>query len=199
MHKKIYRADRKLGINLFEKPNSPVVKRSYPPGQHGKGSRKRQSNYARRLIERQKLRALYNIKSSALDIGIMNATSKKKPDLALIASLEQRLDRIVYRLGFAPTSHSARQLVSHKHFLVNDLPVNIPSYKVKPGDKISVKERSRGVAIVNRTIESAVDQLPPYLKKESDFVGFFARLPENKDELRLHFNINPTAVIESLR
>lgn len=199
MHKKIHRADRKLGINLFDKPNSPVVKRNYPPGQHGKRMKRRRSNYAERLIERQKWRAIYNIKSSTLDTIIRKAVNTRKPDIALLASLERRFDQVVYKLGFAPSIHSARQLVVHKHFLINGLPVNVPSYRLKPNDIISVREKSRSVAIINRCIESKIESLPPYLKKQEEMAGIFMRLPETKEELGLHFNINPTAVIESLR
>lgn len=199
MHKRIYRADRKLGVNLFDDPKSPITVRPYPIGQHGKRIKKRRSNYAKRLIERQKIRAFYNIKSSTLDTHIEKASSQRKPDLALIISLERRFDHIIYNLGFAPSVASARQLVTHKHFLVDGKPMNIPSYKVKPGELISVRPKSQSIDIINRCIANRSTQLPPYFKKQGDLSGMMTRLPENIDELGLNFEINATSVIESLR
>lgn len=201
MHQRIKRPERRYGINFFEKPNSPLAKRSYPIGHHRGKVRRKYSNssYGKRLVERQKIRVLYNIKSGLLDTYIKGAMSCKKPDIALLARLESRFDQTVFKLGFAPSIHSARQLVSHKHFLINGKSVNIPSYHMKPNDVISVREKSQQMAIINRCVEVKAQNLPAYLKKQSPLVGVYMRNLENKEELMLHFNISPTAVIESLR
>ncbi|UYZ58923.1 30S ribosomal protein S4 [Hymenobacter latericus] len=141
---------RRFGEAIFG-PSKALTKKAYPPGQHGRGRRKKQSEYAVQLMEKQKVKYLYGV----LEKQFANLFDKAagKPGITgenLLAYLEQRLDNVVYRLGIAPTRRAARQLVSHKHIIVDGEVVNIPSYHVKPGSIVAVREKSKSLeAIVN--------------------------------------------------
>jgi small subunit ribosomal protein S4 len=140
---------RRLGVKLFlrgEKclsPKCPMVKRPYPPGQRGKRRPSPPSEYKRELVEKQKLKYWYNLNERQLKKYVKEVLEKRgkveDASVLLIQNLEKRLDNVVYRLGFALSRDQARQLVSHKFFLVNGKPVNIPSFSLKVGDVISLK------------------------------------------------------------
>jgi small subunit ribosomal protein S4 len=140
---------RRLGVKLFLRgerclsPKCAMVKRPYPPGQRGKRRQNPPSEYKKELMEKQKLRYWYGLSDKQLKNYVKEILKKrgKVEDVSalLIQTLEKRLDNIVYRMGFADSRAQARQLVSHKFFLVNGKPVNIPSYRVKVGDIISLK------------------------------------------------------------
>jgi len=140
---------RRLGVKLFlrgEKclsPKCPMVKRPYPPGLPGKRRKSPPSEYKKELIEKQKLRYWYGLSDRQLKKYVKEVLEKrgKVEDVStlLIQNLEKRLDNVVYRLGFAVSRDQARQLVSHKFFLVNGKPVNIPSFSLKVGDTVSLK------------------------------------------------------------
>jgi small subunit ribosomal protein S4 len=140
---------RRLGVKLFLRgerclsPKCPMVKRAYPPGQKGKRKPSPLSEYARELREKQKLKNWYNLEERQFKNYIKEALSQRgkveDATLFLIKNLEKRLDNVVFRLGFSQSRAQARQLVSHGHFLVNGRPVNIPSYRLKIGDVISLK------------------------------------------------------------
>lgn len=140
---------RRLGVKLFLKgekclsPKCPMVKRAYPPGQKGKRRSSPPSEYARELREKQKLKNWYNLKERQFKNYVKEALSQRgkveDATVFLIKNLESRLDNVVFRLGFATSRKAARQLVSHGHFLVNGRSVNIPSYRLKKGDVISLK------------------------------------------------------------
>lgn len=137
------RLSRALGIALTPKCVKYLENRPYPPGQHGRG-RKQTSDYKVRLLEKQRLRAQYNISESQLKRAFQAATKASgKTGEALIADLESRLDALVLRSGFARTIYQARQLVVHRHFTVNGRRVDRPAYRLRPGDVIEVPERSR--------------------------------------------------------
>jgi small subunit ribosomal protein S4 len=148
---------RRLGVKLFlrgEKclsPKCPMVKRPYPPGLPGKRRKSPPSEYKKELIEKQKLRYWYGLSERQLKKYVKEALEKrgKVEDVStlLIQNLEKRLDNVVYRLGFAVSRDQARQLVSHKFFLVNGRPVNIPSFSLKVGDTISLKPQKLKKAI----------------------------------------------------
>jgi small subunit ribosomal protein S4 len=148
---------RRLGIKLFLKgekcfsPKCPMVKRPYPPGLPGKRRKSPPSEYKKELIEKQKLRYWYGLSDSQLKKYVREVLEKrgKVEDVSalLIQNLEKRLDNVVYRLGFAVSRDQARQLVSHKFFLVNGKPVNIPSFSLKVGDTISLKPQKLKKAI----------------------------------------------------
>jgi small subunit ribosomal protein S4 len=148
---------RRLGIKLFLKgekclsPKCPMVKRPYPPGLPGKRRKSPPSEYKKELIEKQKLRYWYGLSDGQLKKYVREVLEKrgKVEDVSalLIQNLEKRLDNVVYRLGFAVSRDQARQLVSHKFFLVNGKPVNIPSFSLKVGDTISLKPQKLKKAI----------------------------------------------------
>jgi len=143
---------RKFGEPI-EGHSKALQKKNYPPGQHGRGRRKKQSEYAVQLAEKQKAKYIY---------GVLERQFAKMFDIAsrkggitgenLLQLLEARLENTVYRMGIAPTRRGARQLVSHKHILVNGELVNIPSYSLKPGDVVSVRERSKSLEAITSSL-----------------------------------------------
>ncbi|MEB4616220.1 30S ribosomal protein S4 [Leucobacter sp. M11] len=139
------RLSRSLGIALTPKAAKYLEKRPYGPGEHGRTKRKSDSDYAVRLREKQRLRAQYGIREKQLQIAFKEARSKDGlTGENLVELLEMRLDALVLRAGFARTTAQARQMVVHRHILVNGKIVDRPSFRVKPGQLIHVKERSEG-------------------------------------------------------
>lgn len=140
---------RRLGVKLFLKgekclsPKCPIIRRSYPPGQKGKRRTRRISEYGKQLREKQKLKKWYNLRERQFKKYIKEVLEYrgKVEDATslLIKKLERRLDNVIFRLGFASSRAQARQMVSHGHFLVNKKQVNIPSYQIKKGDKITLR------------------------------------------------------------
>lgn len=168
---------RRLGIALTPKSAKYLDRRPYPPGQHGQ-SRKpgKQSNYKRQLLEKQKLRAQYNVGERQLANYFERATAiPGSPVGALVQLLETRLDALMLRAGFARTIFAARQYVRHGHVLVNGKRVSVPGYQVNPGDVITLAERSRQVPQIVEAIRAAA-RPPGYLEVEAD--AFRARLRE---------------------
>ncbi len=140
---------RRLGVKLFLKgekclsPKCPMVKKAYPPGQRGKRRVKALSEYGKELREKQKLKNWYNLKERQFRKYVKEALEKREDaSTMLIKTLESRLDNVVFRLGLASSRRLAKQLISHRHFLVNDKVINIPSYLVKKGDKIKIRPSS---------------------------------------------------------
>src|SRR4030081_2049671 len=136
------RISRLFGVALFG-PSKALERKNYPPGMHGpKGSRRKQSDYANALGEKQKLRFQYGLMERQFRRYFETALHKRGvTGETLLQMLETRLDNVVYRLGFANSRNSARQLVSHGHVTVNTRKVNVASYNLKPGDVISIKEK----------------------------------------------------------
>ncbi|MCK4781951.1 30S ribosomal protein S4 [Candidatus Parcubacteria bacterium] len=136
---------RRLGVVLFEKCKKVLAKKPYPPGQKGKKRPRGLSEYGRELQEKQKLRNLYNLSEKQFKNYVKEVLEKKGriTDTSdfLIKKLEMRFDNVIYRMGFASSRAQARQLVSHGHFLINNKPVNIPSYQLKKGDKITARQK----------------------------------------------------------
>lgn len=154
---------RREGQKLFLKGTKcytekcPVERRSYPPGQHGvsQARRRKQSDYAMQLREKQKVKRIYGVGERYFRNMFYRAS--KQGGLTgenLLSGLESRLDNIVFRMGFAESRAQSRQLVRHRHVEVNGRPVNIPSYQVKPGDEIRIKEKSQGLVPVQAALES---------------------------------------------
>jgi small subunit ribosomal protein S4 len=151
---------RREGMKLFLKgercntKNCAFERRGYPPGEHGKDSMRKPTGYAIHLREKQKVRRIYGILERQFRKYFERASSMKGvTGENLLALLERRLDNIIFRLGFAPSRSAARQLVNHGHFLVNDKPVNIPSFLLRPGDVVRVKPKSKE----NVTIKGALE------------------------------------------
>ena len=167
------RLSRKLGVSLTPKADKFLEKKPYPPGQHGFRRRRRLSPYGTQLIEKQRLRFQYNISERQLRNYFRHATRRKGlTGETLLQSLETRLDALVLRARFARTIYQARQVVAHRHILVNGKIVKSPSYHVKPSDTISVKEASRKLRSFNEGVLTTA--IPPYLAV--DDTGYTARL-----------------------
>lgn len=182
---------RRLGISLDG--TGKDLKRNFPPGQHGHARRKL-SEYGIQLQEKQKLRHMYGVNEKQFR-RVFNAAIKL-PGVSgenFMIALESRLDNLVYRLGFAKTRPAARQLVTHGHITVNGKRVNIPSYRVQPGDSIAVREKDKNMLVVKEALE-ARSYLPAYLEVNNDKMeGKFVRLP-SRDELPSE--INETLIVE---
>ncbi len=189
---------RKFGENIFGNPKYDRLlnRKPYGPGQHAQTRRGKVSNYGLQLKEKQKIKFMYGLLEKQFRITFKKAEKLKgETGTNMLQLLESRLDNVVYRLGFAPTRPSARQLVNHKHFLVNGVSVNIPSYMVKPGDKISVREKSKKMDIILdsiRTIKGDID-LPWLDLDKAKMLGFFNSVPERD---QMNFTINEQLVVE---
>ena len=145
-----YKLDRRMGQNIWGRPKSPVNRREYGPGQHGQRRKGKLSDYGVQLRAKQKLRGYYGNISEKQFRGIYDEAIRMKGDSGanMIGLLERRLDAVVYRAKFVPTVFAARQFINHGHVKVNGKRVNIPSYRVKVGDVIEVKEKSKELALV---------------------------------------------------
>ena len=189
---------RKFGENIFGNPKYDRLlnRKPYGPGQHAQTRRGKVSNYGIQLQEKQKIKFMYGLLEKQFRITFKKAEKLKgETGTNMLQLLESRLDNVVYRLGFAPTRPSARQLVSHKHFLVNGVSLNIPSYIVKPGDKISVREKSKKMDIILdsiRTIKGDIE-LPWLDLDKAKMLGLFNSVPE-RDQMNL--TINEQLVVE---
>ncbi len=192
-----YKICRRLGVNLWGRPKSPTNKRDYGPGQHGQRRRK-PTDYGIQLAAKQKLRGYYgNITEHQFRRTYAEA-SRIRGDTGenLIGLLERRLDAVVYRLKFVPTVFAARQFVNHGHIKVNGKRVNIPSYRVREGDVIEIKEKSRELGIVLEAVDSPERDVPAYLDVDHrKMTGSFIRVPEFA-EVPYPVRMEPNLVIE---
>ena len=194
-----YKIDRRLGCNLWGRPKSPFNRRNSLPGQHGAvGQRRKISDYGTQLFAKQKLRFYYGDLTERQFRNIYKKASNTKGDTSqiLIELLERRLDAIVYRMKFVPTMFSARQLINHGHVKVNGKRVNIPSYTVKDGDEISLKDQSKQINLVQESIVSQEREIPEYLEVDvKEFKGRFLRAPLIHD-VPYPVTMEPNLVIE---
>jgi len=194
-----YKIDRRLGCNLWGRPKSPFNKRNSRPGQHGSvGQRRKISDYGTQLFAKQKLRFYYGDLTEKQFRNIYKKASNIKGDTSqiLIELLERRLDAIVYRMKFVPTIFAARQLVNHGHVKVNGKRVNIPSYTVKDGDEISLKDQSKQINLIQESIVSQEREIPEYLEVDvKEFKGRFLRAPLIYD-VPYPVTMEPNLVIE---
>ena len=190
-----HRTCRRVGEPLCGRPNCPSNKRPYPPGQQGRG-RKRISEYQTRLVEKQKLRAIYGVSESQMRRYYDEATaSKGVTGEELIRRLETRLDSVVLRLGFALTTRQARQLVSHGHVLLDGRRVNVPSARVKPEQTIEISGKAKNFVAVREAVEITADP-PAYLyRNKDDLQGTLSRLPE-RDEVPLPVTVEERLIVE---
>ncbi len=177
---------RREGVKLFLKGDRcytekcAIDRRAYAPGQHGQ-ARSKFSEYGTQLREKQKVKRIYGTVERQFRLAFKNAERKKGvTGENLLIGLELRLDSVVYRLGFANSLAEARQLVRHRHFMVNGKPVNVPSYHCKPGDFVEAKEKSKKVARIAQSLES-VDRrgIPSWLELDKNsFKGTVKSSPE---------------------
>jgi small subunit ribosomal protein S4 len=178
------RISRRYGVALFG-PSKSLERKNYPPGMHGpKGSRRKQSDYATALAEKQKLRYQYGLMERQFRRYFETALRKRGvTGETLLQMLETRLDNIVYRLGFANSRSSARQLVAHGHVTVNNHKVNIPSYNLKAGDIVVIKDKPGSRRLVTRNLElTQIQPVPDWLVVDKDqFQGKVMRIPSREE------------------
>ena len=189
---------RKFGENIFGNPKYDRLlnRKPYGPGQHAQNRRPKVSNYGTQLHEKQKIKFMYGLLEKQFRITFKKAEKLKgETGTNMLQLLESRLDNIVYRLGFAPTRPSARQLVNHRHFMVNDKLVNIPSYILKPGDKIQVKDKSKKVDIILNSVKAIKGDLDlAWLELDkAKMKGVFKSVPEREE---MNLTINEQLVVE---
>ena len=189
---------RREGVNLAETPKAQkyMERRPYPPGEHGQRRRRRISDYGVRLREKQKLRFLYNMSEKQFANLFVEASRREgATGTVFLQLLERRLDNVVYRLGIAHTRRQARQFVGHGLILVNGRRVDVPSYRVKPGDEIAVAERARkNPHIAQNVQERRRGKTPPWLDFDADALkGVFRSVPSRED---IVVPVNELQVIE---
>jgi small subunit ribosomal protein S4 len=176
------RLSRKLGFAIAPKSRKTMDRKPGTPGQHGNARRRpKQSDYAKQLLEKQRLRLQYNIHERQLTNTMARASRVKgnKVDV-LVQMLEQRLDALVFRAGLARSIYAARQYVRHGHILVNGVRVNMPAYAVQPNDTFQVKEKSRKLEAFQDAIRSSAP--PPYLDvSKADFSAKFLYMPPREE------------------
>ena len=172
-----------------------LEKKPYPPGQHGRGRRKKPSEYAIQLSEKQKAKYIYGILEKQFRNLFKKASSKSGiTGENLLILLESRLDNVVFRLGICKTRRSARQLVTHKHILVNGKMVNIPSFSLKEGDVISIRDKSRSISFINECINDQNNSKYNWL--DWDTKSFSGKLINYPDRESIPENINEQLIVE---
>jgi small subunit ribosomal protein S4 len=175
-----YKIDRRMGENIWGRAKSPVNRREYGPGQHGQRRKGKMSDFGLQLRAKQKLKGYYGDITEKQFRRIYAEAERRRGDTGelLIGLLERRLDAVVYRAKFVPTIFAARQFVNHGHVMVNGRRVNIPSYRVKEGDVIEVRDRAKQMALVLEAVQSPERDVPEYLEVDhSKMRATFLRTP----------------------
>ena len=193
-----YKLDRRMGENIWGRPKSPVNRREYGPGQHGQRRKGKLSDFGIQLRAKQKLKGYYGDLTEKQFRRIYAEAERRRGDTGenLIGLLERRLDAVVYRAKFVPTVFAARQFVNHGHVQVNGRRVNIPSYQVKDGDVISVREKSRQLALVLEASQSPERDTPDYLEVDHNkMTTTFLREPGLSD-VPYPVQMEPNLVVE---
>ena len=179
-----HKIDRRMGENIWGRPKSPVNKREYGPGQHGQRRKNKISDFGTQLKAKQKLKGYYGDLTEKQFKRIFGEAARVKGDTGenLVGFLERRLDAVVYRAKFVATIFAARQFVNHAHVLVNGKSVNIPSYRVKEGDVISVREKSRQLGMILEAIQLTERDVPDYMEVDHNkLTATFVRTPTLAD------------------
>ncbi|CCG40312.1 30S ribosomal protein S4 [Magnetospirillum molischianum] len=193
-----FKINRRLGANLWGRGKSPLARgKENPPGQHGQ-RRKKPSDFGTQLMAKQKLKGYYGNIGEKQFRRLYDEAVRRRGDTSenLIGLLESRLDAVVYRLKFAPTPFASRQLVNHGHVRVNGKRVNIPSYQVREGDEISVKTKSKDLALIVEASQSPERDVPDYLEVDhKDMKGKFIRIPKLAD-VPYPVQMEPNLVVE---
>ena len=185
---------RKFGEPIFG-PSKALQNKSYPPGQHGKGRRKKLSEFAIQLAEKQKAKYTYGLLEKQF-ANVFNKASRKSGITGeiLLQLLESRLDNTIYRLGIASTRRAARQLVLHKHIMVNGRIVNIPSYSLRNNDVVSVRERSKSLELISNSLASKAIKTFSWLEwNNTDYTGKFLNPPDREE---IPENIKEQLIVE---
>jgi small subunit ribosomal protein S4 len=176
-----YKIDRRMGQNIWGRPKSPVNRREYGPGQHGQRRKGKLSDYGVQLRAKQKLRGYYGNISEKQFRGIYDEAIRMKGDSGanMIGLLERRLDAVIYRAKFVPTVFAARQFVNHGHLKVNGRRVTIPSYRVKVGDLVELKDASKQLTLVIEATHLAERDVPDYIEVDhTKMTAKLARIPQ---------------------
>ena len=184
---------RRVSFSILEN-GKDIAKRPYGPGQHGKDRKRKPSNYSIQLTEKQKVRFMYGISEKQFK-KLVNDSAKMKGVHGenLLILLESRLDNLVYRIGFATTRRGARQLVNHGHITVNGKKVDIPSYRVKPGDTIAIKENSLDHKGIELALSNKIKRVDFINYDEKKKVATYVRYPERSE---LNADINESLIVE---
>ena len=193
-----YKIDRRMGENIWGRPKSPVNRREYGPGQHGQRRKGKLSDFGVQLRAKQKLKGYYGNISEKQFRKVYDEASRMRGDTSenLIGLLERRLDAIIYRAKFVPTVFASRQFINHGHVKVNGKRVNIPSYRVRPGDVIEVRDRSKQMALVLEAVQSAERDVPDYIDADhSKMTATYSRVPAFAD-VPYPVQMEPNLVVE---
>jgi len=195
-----YKLSRRERQDLFNSPKSlmgksPLENKNYPPGEHGQSRRQKISEYGIQLREKQKIKRIYGLFETQFRNCFKKATRQKGiTGENLVKLLECRLDNVVYRLGFAPTRVSARQLVNHRHVLVNDRLVHVPSFVVSAGDVIKIKDKSKKMDAIHNSLKRVRDNQYSWLTiDKATLSGTFVQIPERSE---VPLNANEQLVVE---
>ncbi|MFN7178716.1 30S ribosomal protein S4 [Hyphomonas sp.] len=197
-HSAKYKIDRRVGENIWGRPKSPFNKRNYKPGQHGQNRRNKVSDFGMQLQAKQKLKAYYGDITEKQFSKIYEEAARMKGNSAenLIGLLESRLDAIVYRAKFVPTVFAARQFINHGHVTVNGKRCNIGSARLKPGDVVQVREKSRNLALVLEALGSPERDIPDYVEVDpKGMTATYKRVPVLTD-VPYPVKMEPAQVVE---
>jgi len=193
-----HKLDRRVGENVWGRPKSPFNKRDYGPGMHGQRRKGKPSDFGLQLMAKQKLKGYYGNISEKQFARIYGEAVRQRGNTAelLIGLLESRLDAIVYRAKFVPTVFAARQFVNHGHVKLNGVRTNIASCRVKPGDVVEIKEKSRNMALVLEALQSPERDIPDYVDVDpKKMTATYMRVPEFA-EVPYPCTMEPNLVIE---
>ena len=186
---------RKFGEAIFG-ADKVLSKKNYPPGQHGNSRRRKTSEYGEMLAEKQKAKYTYGVLEKQFR-NLFEKAARQKGSITgdvLLQSLEARLDNVVYRLGIAPTRAAARQLVNHRHITVDGNVVNIPSYSVKPGQIIAVREKSKSLEVISNALAGFNHSKYPWLEWDENSKS--GKLLHNPERVDIPENINEQLIVE---
>ena len=193
-----YKLDRRMGENIWGRPKSPINQRAYGPGQHGQRRKQKVSDFGLQLRAKQKLKGYYGNLTEKQFSRTYAEAARLRGNTAekLIGLLEARLDAVVYRAKFVPTVFAARQFVNHGHIQVNGKRVNIASYRVKVGDVVQVREKSRNKALVLEALQLAERDTPDYLEVDGKGLAVkFIRMPDLA-EVPYPVKMEPNLIVE---
>ena len=185
---------RKFGEPIFG-PSKALQKKAYPPGQHGRGRRKKQSEYSIQLAAKQKAKYIYGVLEKQF-ANLFEKASRKRgiTGTLLLQFLESRLDNTVFRMGVSPTRRGARQLVLHKHIVVNGRVVNIPSFQLKSGDLVSIREKSKSLETITESLLTHSAQKYSWLEWDNSIMtGKFNNVPDREE---IPENIQEQLIVE---
>ena len=188
-----YKQARRTGFSLLEN-GKELARRPYGPGQHGNDRKRRQSTYGEQLKEKNKVRFMYGLNERQFHKTFVEAGKLSGVHgTNFLILLESRLDNLVYRLGFAPTRRAARQLVNHGHITVNGNKVDIPSYRVKVGSTIAIKESDKDLKVVKDCLEQVLKRVEYVTFNDKDLSGVYVRTPDRSE---LNPEINEALIVE---